>query len=136
MYKCVYIGLQRVQIWENAISGQVFFWFFGPLTPPLTHLIKAIWVFFVPMELFDILVINKKFGVIYWNGFERSWSNNLSQNPFSGQLFSCFFAFLTPPNTFDPDHLGLFCSPRVVQHISNQQKVWCHILKWIWKELV
>ena len=54
----------------------------------------------------------------------------------SGQLFSCFFSSLTPLYTFDQDHLGLFCSPRVVQHISNQQKVWCHILKWIWKELL
>ena len=33
--------------------------------PPLTHLIKAIWVFSLPLELCDILVINKKFGVIY-----------------------------------------------------------------------
>ena len=36
MYICVYIGLWRVQIWENPISGQFFSCFFGPLTPPNT----------------------------------------------------------------------------------------------------
>ena len=56
--------------------------------------------------------------------------------PISGQLFSCFFDSLTPPNISDQGYLGVLCPPGVVWHISNQQKVWCHILKWIWNDLV
>ena len=64
------------------------------------------------------------------------WRVQIWENPISGQFFSCFFGPLTPPNTFDQGYLGLFCSPGVVWHFSNQPKVWCHILIWIWKDLV
>ena len=64
------------------------------------------------------------------------WRVQIWENPISGQFFSCFFGPLTPPNTFDQGYLGLFSPPGVVWHISNQQKVWCHILKLIWKELL
>ena len=56
--------------------------------------------------------------------------------PFPGRFFSGFLVLWPPPYTFDQGYLGLFCSHGVVWHFSNQQKVWCHILKWIWEELV
>jgi len=64
VYMCIYWPVKGSNLRKSHFRA-VFFLFFWSPDPPLTHLIKAIWVFFVPLELCDILVINKKFGVIY-----------------------------------------------------------------------
>ena len=44
------------------------------------------------------------------------------ENPISGGFFWGFIGCLTPMITFNHGYLDLFCSPRVVWHITNQQK--------------
>ena len=56
---------------------------------------------------------------------------NLEQNTVSLRKESSFFV-----QGKNQGYLDVLCPPGVVWHISNQQKVWCHILKWIWNDLV
>ena len=54
---CIYWPVEGSNLRKSHFRA-VFFLFFWSPDPPLTHLIKAIWFFFVPLELCDILVIN------------------------------------------------------------------------------
>ena len=100
IYICIYVYILACKGFKSEkipFPGSFFLVFLVPW-PPLTHLIKAIWVFFVPLELCDILVINKKFGVIYWNGFGKTCSNNLSQKSTKMADFDDFQGINAPPD--------------------------------------
>ena len=100
IYICIYVYILACRGFKSEkipFPGSFFLVFLIPW-PPLTYLIKAIWVFYVPLELCDILVISKKFGVIYQNELGRSCSGNLTLKSAQIGLFDNFQGINAPPD--------------------------------------